>query len=57
MGEKCKYAYRKPGKNAVFCKKIEGDMDYCIHTYMCPATQRWEADKTAQCEIRKKAKA
>lgn len=54
MAEKCKNAYRKKGAKAVFCRAIEGDMDYCGHQYACPRTQRWEANCTVQCTFRSK---
>ena len=42
--ERCNYAYRKPGKNAVFCKYMpKNGMDYCIKQVMCRETARWEA--------------
>lgn len=47
MAEKCIHAYRKRGKNAVFCKAIEGDMDYCAFQQMCYRTQRFEATAMA----------
>ena len=55
MAENCKNAYRKRGKNAVYCKAIEGDYDFCACQYLCPNTQRWEANKATQC-VYKKAK-
>lgn len=54
MAEKCKYAYRKNGDVSVHCRLVEGKFDYCAHTYFCSNTSRWEADKLAQCSLRKK---
>ena len=55
MGERCKHAYRKRGKNAVFCRAIEGDADYCGFQQMCWQTQRFEATRSAsECELKKK---
>lgn len=52
MAEKCKQAYRKRGSVAVYCKAIEGDSDYCVYQYLCPASQRWEANKSKECAYR-----
>lgn len=52
MAEKCRNAYRKRGKNAVFCKAIEGEHNYCGHAYLCPVSGRWEANKCVQCTLR-----
>lgn len=55
MSEKCKHAYRKPGKRALFCRAIEGDMDYCLWQKTCAKTQRVEAMPTSgRCELKKK---
>lgn len=54
MAEKCKQAYRKRGSVAVYCKAIEGDNDYCAHQYLCPASQRWEANSSKACTYRDK---
>lgn len=54
MAEKCKQAYRKRGSVAVYCKAIEGDSNYCVYQYMCPASQRWEANNSKTCVNRSK---
>ena len=54
MGEKCKYAYRKRGMKAVFCKQISGEKNFCAHQYMCWESQRWEANKAVACTLRTK---
>ena len=55
MAERCRHAYRKKGKNAVFCRAIEGESDYCIFQQMCWQTQRFEATKSAgKCELKQK---
>ena len=49
MAERCRYAYRKRGKNAVFCKNIpDKNMDYCLKQVPCKQTGRWEA---AECLV------
>ena len=54
MAEKGKLAYRKRGSVAVYCRAIEGDSDYCVHQYLCPASQRWEANSSKACTHRGK---
>lgn len=39
----CKYGYRKPKDNRVYCKK---DDALCAHVYMCQLNCRWQ--QTAQ---------
>lgn len=42
--ERCRYAFRKPGKAGVFCKNMpENGMEYCIKQVPCRDTGRWEA--------------
>lgn len=46
MAERCRYAFRKRGKNAVFCKKMPDEyMNYCVKQVMCRQTNRWEASE------------
>lgn len=53
MAERCIHAYRKRGKNAVFCKAIEGENNYCAFQQMCHNTKRFEATSMAgQCKLR-----
>ena len=56
MNEKCEFAYRKNGINAVMCRVVQGNYPYCAHQYMCHNTKRWEADKQAQCLLREKGR-
>ena len=41
----CRYAYRKPGSNAVHCR-IQRDeakqWDFCAHQYYCAKSKRYE---------------
>ena len=53
VAERCHHAYRKPGKNAVFCKAIPSDdMDYCVNQIMCLRTSRYEAAECQACKWR-----
>lgn len=53
--ENCPYAYRKLGDVSIHCKKIEGSMDYCAYTYMCPHSKRFEVSPAGQsCKLKKK---
>ena len=46
MAERCRHAYRKRGKNAVFCKNMPDEyMNYCVKQVMCRQTNRWEASE------------
>lgn len=56
MVEKCAYAYRAQGINAVMCKCIKGNAPYCGHQYLCRISQRWEANPNVRCSFREKAK-
>lgn len=57
MNEKCEFAYRKNGINAVMCSVIKGDFPYCGHQYMCSNTKRWEANNSVECTLRNKGRA
>lgn len=49
--ERCHHAYRKPGKNAVFCRAIpDNENDYCITQVMCRNTGRYEAAECQTCD-------
>lgn len=42
--ERCRFAFRKPGKAGVFCKNMpDKTMDYCAKQVPCRDTGRWEA--------------
>lgn len=52
MAEKCEFAYRINGINAVMCRVVKGSAPYCAHQYMCHNTKRWEADNQAYCSLK-----
>ena len=54
MSEKCRHAYRKRGEKAVYCRATKGVFNVCSHQYMCPRSQRWEVNCSAQCTMRNK---
>lgn len=54
--ENCPFAYHKQGDISTHCTKQQKPYDYCLQTYYCTKSQRYEAVRPSQkCRLRKEA--